>query len=91
MEARNGVEREGRCIKEEGDMGYAWLPVCHKQRPIFCFRLAVAGGVRGAKHTLSFSICVYACVRAFDHSSAKLLCITSMLLHVLLIFIFPCS
>lgn len=64
MEARNGFEREGRCIKEEGDMGYAWLPVCHKQRPIFCFRLAVAGGVRGAKHTLSFSICVYACVRA---------------------------
>ncbi|KAJ7015088.1 hypothetical protein NC653_004402 [Populus alba x Populus x berolinensis] len=50
------------CIREEGDMGYAWLPVCHKQRPIFCFRLAVAGGVRGAKHTLSFSICVYACV-----------------------------
>ncbi|KAJ6950618.1 hypothetical protein NC651_004331 [Populus alba x Populus x berolinensis] len=64
MEARNGFERDGRCIREEGDMGYAWLPVCHKQRPIFCFRLAVAGGVRGAKHTLSFSICVYACVRA---------------------------
>ena len=65
MEARNGFEREGRCIKEEGGMGYAWLPVCHKQRPIFCFRLAVAGGVRGAKHTLSFSICVYACVWSF--------------------------
>ncbi|KAJ7015089.1 hypothetical protein NC653_004402 [Populus alba x Populus x berolinensis] len=38
---------------------------------------------------LSLSLSV--CMRAFDHSSAKLLCITSMLLHVLLIFIFPCS
>uniref|UniRef100_A0A2C9U9A5 Uncharacterized protein n=1 Tax=Manihot esculenta TaxID=3983 RepID=A0A2C9U9A5_MANES len=34
-------------------MGYAWLPVCHKLEFNPISGLAVAGGVRGAKHTLS--------------------------------------
>jgi len=31
MEARTEFEREGRCIEEGGEMGYAWLPVCHSK------------------------------------------------------------